>query len=73
MGGDVAAQVVKGKHPFERVEMSKDEALEMFKYNDFKIDVLKRKGSVFLLVTCAKPCRRRFLMAPCALLTAVVT
>ncbi|EKX50234.1 hypothetical protein GUITHDRAFT_93029 [Guillardia theta CCMP2712] len=36
-------EVVKGKHPFERVEMSKDEALEMFKYNDFKIDVLKRK------------------------------
>ena len=42
-------QVVKGKYPFERIEMTKDEALEMFKYNDFKIDVLKRKvpdGSV---------------------------
>uniref|UniRef100_A0A7S0E3V0 Probable threonine--tRNA ligase, cytoplasmic n=1 Tax=Hanusia phi TaxID=3032 RepID=A0A7S0E3V0_9CRYP len=36
-------EVVKGKFPFERVEMSKDEALEMFKYNDFKTDVLKRK------------------------------
>jgi len=36
-------QVVKGKFPFERIEMTKDEALEMFKYNDFKIDVLKRK------------------------------
>ena len=35
--------VVKGKHAFERIEMSKEEALEMFKYNDFKIDVLKRK------------------------------
>ena len=34
---------MKGKHAFERIEMSKDEALEMFKYNDFKIDVLKRK------------------------------
>eukprot|EP00960_Hanusia_phi_P011597 338596-Hanusia_phi.AAC.7 len=39
----MGAQVVKGKFPFERVEMSKDEALEMFKYNDFKTDVLKRK------------------------------
>jgi len=37
------AQVVKGKHAFERIEMTKDEALEMFKYNDFKTDVLKRK------------------------------
>mmetsp|Transcript_14766 Transcript_14766/g.40377 ORF Transcript_14766/g.40377 Transcript_14766/m.40377 type:complete len:704 (+) Transcript_14766:59-2170(+) len=36
-------QVVKGKYAFERVEMTKDEALEMFKYNDFKMDVLKRK------------------------------
>jgi len=36
-------EVVKGKHPFERLELTKDEALEMFKYNDFKIDVLKRK------------------------------
>jgi len=35
--------VVKGKHVFERCDMSKDEALEMFKYNDFKTDVLKRK------------------------------
>jgi len=36
-------EVVKGKHAFERCDMSKDEALEMFKYNDFKTDVLKRK------------------------------
>ena len=27
----VRAQVVKGKYPFERVELTKDEALEMFK------------------------------------------
>ena len=33
----------QGKHAFERIEMSKDEALEMFAYNDFKTDVLKRK------------------------------
>ena len=36
-------EVVKGKHAFERIDMTKDEALEMFKYNDFKTDVLKRK------------------------------
>ena len=36
-------EVVSGKHPFERIEMTKDEALDMFKYNDFKMDVLKRK------------------------------
>ncbi|KAJ1481088.1 hypothetical protein T484DRAFT_1626248, partial [Baffinella frigidus] len=47
--------VVKGKHAFERVEMTKDEALEMFKYNDFKMDVLKRKvpdGSVCTAYKC---------------------
>jgi len=47
--------VVKGKHPFERIEMTKEDALEMFKYNDFKIDVLKRKvpdGAVCTAYRC---------------------
>eukprot|EP00286_Rhodomonas_abbreviata_P023657 CAMPEP_0181315692 /NCGR_PEP_ID=MMETSP1101-20121128/15509_1 /TAXON_ID=46948 /ORGANISM="Rhodomonas abbreviata, Strain Caron Lab Isolate" /LENGTH=691 /DNA_ID=CAMNT_0023422913 /DNA_START=22 /DNA_END=2097 /DNA_ORIENTATION=+ len=48
-------EVVKAKVPFERVEMTKDEALEMFKYNDFKMDVLKRKvpdGAVCTAYRC---------------------
>mmetsp|Transcript_35375 Transcript_35375/g.86138 ORF Transcript_35375/g.86138 Transcript_35375/m.86138 type:complete len:696 (-) Transcript_35375:25-2112(-) len=47
--------VVKGKYPFERIEMTKEDALEMFKYNDFKIDVLKRKvpdGAVCTAYRC---------------------
>lgn len=35
--------IVKEKQPFERLEMSKDDLLEMFKYNEFKVRILKEK------------------------------
>ncbi|KAH7719882.1 putative threonine--tRNA ligase 2cytoplasmic [Aphelenchoides avenae] len=35
--------VVKDKQPFERLEMKKEDLLEMFKYNEFKVRILKEK------------------------------
>lgn len=35
--------IVKEKQPFERLEMTKEELLEMFKYNQFKVRILKEK------------------------------
>ncbi|XP_043280316.1 threonine--tRNA ligase 1, cytoplasmic isoform X2 [Venturia canescens] len=35
--------IVKEKQPFERLEMSKEDLLEMFKYNEFKVRILKEK------------------------------
>ncbi|XP_044016687.1 threonine--tRNA ligase 1, cytoplasmic isoform X2 [Aphidius gifuensis] len=35
--------IVKEKQPFERLEMKKDDLLEMFKYNEFKIRILNEK------------------------------
>ncbi|KIH51641.1 TGS domain protein [Ancylostoma duodenale] len=34
---------VKDKQPFERLEMSKEDLLEMFKYNEFKVRIIKEK------------------------------
>lgn len=34
---------VKAKHPFQRLEITRAEAIEMFSYNPFKIEVLERK------------------------------
>ena len=31
-------QIVKEKQPFERLEMKKADLLEMFKYNQFKVN-----------------------------------
>ncbi|BES89665.1 threonyl-tRNA synthetase [Nesidiocoris tenuis] len=35
--------IVKEKQPFERLEMTKEDLLEMFKYNQFKVRILKEK------------------------------
>ncbi|XP_037883178.1 threonine--tRNA ligase 1, cytoplasmic isoform X1 [Glossina fuscipes] len=36
-------QIVKEKQPFERLEMKKEDLLEMFKYNEFKCRILNEK------------------------------
>ncbi|XP_044746278.1 threonine--tRNA ligase 1, cytoplasmic isoform X2 [Coccinella septempunctata] len=35
--------IVKEKQPFERLEMTKEDLLEMFKYNQFKVRILNEK------------------------------
>jgi len=35
--------IVKEKQPFERLELKKEDLLEMFKYNPFKVRILKEK------------------------------
>ncbi|KAI5743827.1 hypothetical protein M8J77_022616 [Diaphorina citri] len=35
--------IVKEKQPFERLEMKKEDLIEMFKYNPFKLRILKEK------------------------------
>ena len=35
--------IVKEKQPFERLEMKKEDLLEMFKYNEFKVRILNEK------------------------------
>lgn len=35
--------IVKEKQPFERLELSKEELLEMFKYNQFKVRIIRDK------------------------------
>lgn len=35
--------IVKEKQPFERLEMKKEDLLEMFKYNPFKVRILNEK------------------------------
>jgi len=35
--------IVKEKQPFERLELTKDQLLEMFNYNEFKVRILKEK------------------------------
>lgn len=36
-------QIAKEKQPFERLEMTKQDLLEMFKYNPFKVRILNEK------------------------------
>ncbi len=40
---DVVKKVVKEKQPFERLEMRKEDLLEMFKYNKFKLRILNER------------------------------
>lgn len=40
---DVSKKIVKEKQKFERLEMSKEDLLEMFKYNEFKVRILKER------------------------------
>ena len=35
--------IVKEKQPFERLEIKKEDLMEMFKYNEFKLRILKNK------------------------------
>lgn len=34
---EVSKKIVKEKQPFERLEMKKEDLIEMFKYNEFKV------------------------------------
>lgn len=40
---NVVKTIIKDKQPFERLEMKKEDLLEMFKYNEFKHRILKEK------------------------------
>ncbi|MCL4126262.1 UNVERIFIED_CONTAM: hypothetical protein GTU68_057213, partial [Idotea baltica] len=40
---DVMKKAVKEKQPFERLEVKKEDLLEMFKYNKFKVRILNEK------------------------------
>lgn len=40
---EVVKKIVKEKQPFERLEMKKSDLMEMFKYNEFKLRILKEK------------------------------
>ncbi|KAE9536978.1 hypothetical protein AGLY_006785 [Aphis glycines] len=40
---NIVKQIVKEKQPFERLEVSKEDLLEMFKYNEFKVRILNEK------------------------------
>jgi len=40
---NVIGKIIDGKQPFKRLELSKEQALEMFKYNPFKVELIKGK------------------------------
>lgn len=40
---NVIKQITKEKQPFQRLEMSKADLLEMFGYNEFKVRILNEK------------------------------
>ena len=40
---DVVKKIVKEKQTFERLEMKKEDLMEMFKYNEFKLRILREK------------------------------
>lgn len=40
---DLMKSITKEKQPFERLEVSKEDLLEMFSYNPFKVRILKEK------------------------------
>lgn len=40
---NVMKKIVKEKQPFERLELRKEDLLEMFKYNNFKVRILNEK------------------------------
>jgi len=39
---EIIKKVVAEKQPFERLELTRDEAIEMFKHNKFKLDIIKK-------------------------------
>lgn len=40
---DLCKKIVKEKQPFERLEIKKEDLLEMFKYNKFKVRLLNER------------------------------
>lgn len=40
---NVMKSIIKEKQPFERLEIKKEDLMEMFKYNEFKLRILKNK------------------------------
>ncbi|KAM9114595.1 threonine--tRNA ligase, mitochondrial isoform 1-T1 [Pangshura tecta] len=40
---EACKSVVREEHPFERLEVSREDLLELFKYNKFKLQVIKEK------------------------------
>uniref|UniRef100_A0A0K0D5A7 threonine--tRNA ligase n=1 Tax=Angiostrongylus cantonensis TaxID=6313 RepID=A0A0K0D5A7_ANGCA len=40
---EIVKCAIKDKQPFERLEMTKENLLEMFKYNEFKVRIIKQK------------------------------
>lgn len=42
----VVNDVVKQKQPFKRIELTKEEALELFKYNRFKVEIIQVSASL---------------------------
>jgi len=40
---NISKSIIKEKQPFERLEMKKEDLLEMFKYNEFKVRILNEK------------------------------
>ncbi|UYV75656.1 TARS [Cordylochernes scorpioides] len=40
---NVMKSAIKEKQPFERLELTKEELLEMFKYNEFKVRIIKER------------------------------
>ena len=50
-----AKEIVKAAHPFERLEVTKEEALELFQHNPFKLQLISTKvpeGSVTSVYRC---------------------
>ena len=39
----IVEKIVKEKQPFQRLQLTKDEALEMFQYNPFKVEIIRSK------------------------------
>lgn len=40
---EISAAIVKDRQPFERLEMSKEDLLRMFDYNEFKKRIINEK------------------------------
>jgi hypothetical protein len=40
---DIVKKIVKEKQPFERLELTKEQLMDMFQYNEFKLRILKNK------------------------------
>lgn len=43
MVDNLVKKIAKEKQPFERLELTKEQLLDMFDYNEFKVRILKEK------------------------------